>query len=52
MKYAYTENVMGYLIPFYSLNLRTDKDIHTCNYTSLTQSWMPSSGVATKGHIF
>ena len=45
MKCAHTENVMGYQIPCYSLHLYTDKDTHTSNYTSLTQSWMPSSGV-------
>jgi hypothetical protein len=52
MKCAYTENVMGYQIPCYSLHLYTDKDTHTSNYTSLKQSWMQSSGVTKKVIFF
>jgi len=32
MKCAYTENVMGYQISCFSLNLYTDKDMRTSNY--------------------
>jgi hypothetical protein len=50
MKCAYAENAMRYQILYFSLNIYMDR--HTGNYTSLWQSWMPSSGLAKKGIIF